>query len=200
VLRNTPVKTHLHISRAGEIALANETIWKLADAPVLADASHRIDDVAAPLASGLVIALCSVRTMSEIATGVTTTLFTRAADVTLKKRRRLVLMVRETPLLSGHLRTKVSLAELGAVIAPSVPGFHIAPQCLEDLIDHTIGRVLDLFGIDAGLTVRRKEPQRRHSPSLELCRPFVVERCHAFGKILRCPEPAVAMPFHLDRH
>jgi flavin prenyltransferase len=165
VLRNTPVETHLIISRAGEVALANETGWKLADVRALADTRYKVDDIAASLASGsfrtagMVIAPCSVRTMSEIATGVTTTLLTRAADVTLKERRRLVLMVRETPLHSGHLRTMLSLSEMGAIIAPPVPAFYTAPQTLEDVIDHTIGRILDLFGIDAGLTVRWKEPQ-----------------------------------------
>ncbi len=164
VLRNTPVETHLLISRAGEIALANETDVKLAGLRAMADVHYRVDDIAAAPASGsfrtagMVIAPCSVRTMSEIATGVTTTLLTRAADVTLKERRRLVLMVRETPLHSGHLRTMLALSEMGAIIAPPVPAFYAAPRSLEEMIDHTVGRVLDLFGIDVGLMARWKDP------------------------------------------
>jgi flavin prenyltransferase len=92
--------------------------------------------------------------MSEIATGVTTTLLTRAADVTLKERRRLVLMVRETPLHTGHLRTMTSLSEMGAVIAPPVPAFYASPDTLDDMVDHTVGRVLDLFEIDVGVVSR----------------------------------------------
>ncbi len=164
VLRNTQVETHLVISHAGEITIANETNLKLADIRALANTRYKVDDIAAPLASGsfrtagMVIAPCSVRTMSEIATGVTTTLLTRAADVTLKERRRLVLLVRETPLHTGHLRTMLALSEMGAIIAPPVPAFYTAPHSLEEMIDHTVGRALDLFGIETGLTVRWKEP------------------------------------------
>jgi 4-hydroxy-3-polyprenylbenzoate decarboxylase len=98
----------------------------------------------------MVVAPCSIRSMSEIATGVTSTLLTRAADVALKERRRLVLMVRETPLHAGHLRNMLALAEMGAVIAPPVPAFYTRPESLDDMVDHTLGRVLDLFGIDSG--------------------------------------------------
>jgi 4-hydroxy-3-polyprenylbenzoate decarboxylase len=102
----------------------------------------------------MVVAPCSIRSMAEIATGVTTTLLTRAADVTLKERRRLVLLVRETPLHTGHLRTMTALSEMGAVIAPPVPAFYAKPQTIDEMIDQTLGRILDLFGLDAG-TVRR---------------------------------------------
>jgi 4-hydroxy-3-polyprenylbenzoate decarboxylase len=102
----------------------------------------------------MVIAPCSIRSMSEIATGVTTTLLTRAADVVLKERRRLVLAVRETPLHTGHLRTMTALSEMGAIIAPPVPAFYARPQSLDEMIDHSLGRLLDLFGLDSG-TVRR---------------------------------------------
>jgi 4-hydroxy-3-polyprenylbenzoate decarboxylase len=98
-----------------------------------------------------------MRSMSEIASGVTTTLLTRAADVTLKERRRLVLMVRETPLHTGHLRTMTALSEIGAIIAPPVPAFYAKPDSLEDMIDHTVGRVLDLFDIDVGIVRRWSE-------------------------------------------
>ena len=103
---------------------------------------------------GMVVAPCSIRSMSEIATGTTTTLLTRAADVTLKEKRRLVLMVRETPLHAGHLRNMLALAEMGAVIAPPVPAFYTKPQSLSDMVDHTVGRVLDLFDIDNELAKR----------------------------------------------
>ncbi|HOP19583.1 MAG TPA: UbiX family flavin prenyltransferase, partial [Amphiplicatus sp.] len=116
--------------------------------------------VGAPISSGsfrtlgMLIAPCSVRTMSEIATGVTTSLLTRAADVVLKERRRLVLMVRETPLHLGHLRTMTALAEMGAIIAPPVPAFYAEPQTLDDIVDQTVGRALDLFGIETPLAKR----------------------------------------------
>jgi 4-hydroxy-3-polyprenylbenzoate decarboxylase len=106
---------------------------------------------------GMIVAPCSMRSMSEIASGVTTTLLTRAADVTLKERRRLVLMVRETPLHAGHLRTMTALSEIGAIIAPPVPAFYAKPDSLEDMIDHTVGRVLDLFDIDVGIVRRWSE-------------------------------------------
>ena len=120
----------------------------------------------------MIIAPCSMRSMSEIASGVTTTLLTRAADVTLKERRRLVLMVRETPLHTGHLRTMTALSEIGAIIAPPVPAFYAKPNTLEDLIDHTVGRVLDLFDIDVGIVRRwsedtdlRRRPDSRKDPA-----------------------------------
>ena len=115
---------------------------------------HKIGDVGAAVSSGsfrtlgMIVAPCSVRTMSEIATGVTSTLLTRAADVTLKERRRLVLMVRETPLHLGHLRTMTALAEMGAVIAPPLPALYAKPASIEEMIDQSVGRALDLFGLD----------------------------------------------------
>jgi len=160
LLQRLPVETHLVISRAAEIALALETDLKPADLHARADAVHAIGDMAAPISSGsfrtlgMIIAPCSIRSMSEIATGVTTTLLTRAADVVLKERRCLVLAVRETPLHIGHLRTLTGLAEMGAVIAPPVPAFYAKPKSLDDMIDHTLGRLLDLFDLDSG-TVRR---------------------------------------------
>jgi 4-hydroxy-3-polyprenylbenzoate decarboxylase len=105
---------------------------------------------------GMLIVPCSIRTMSEIASGVTSTLLTRAADVVLKERRRLVLAVRETPLHAGHLRTMTLLSEIGAVIAPIVPAFYNHPQTVDDIINHTIGRLLDLFGIESGVVRRWK--------------------------------------------
>jgi 4-hydroxy-3-polyprenylbenzoate decarboxylase len=160
LLQKLPVETHLVISRSAEVTLALETDLKPADLRERADVVHAIGDLAAPISSGsfqtlgMVIAPCSIRSMSEIATGVTTTLLTRAADVVLKERRHLVLAVRETPLHTGHLRTMTALSEMGAVIAPPVPAFYAKPTSLDEMIDHSLGRLLDLFGLDSG-TVRR---------------------------------------------
>jgi flavin prenyltransferase len=160
LLRPLPIETHLVISRAAEVALAAETDLKPAAVRALADVVHAIGDIAAPISSGsfktmgMVVAPCSIRSMAEIASGVTTTLLSRAADVVLKERRRLVLMVRETPLHTGHLRTMTALSEMGAVIAPPVPAFYAKPQSLAEMIDQTLGRVLDLFDLETG-RVRR---------------------------------------------
>ncbi len=163
-LRRLGVESHLVISRSAEVTLAHETSMKVAELRALADAHYAAADIGAAISSGsfrtlgMVVAPCSVRTMSEIASGVTSTLLTRAADVALKERRRLVLMVRETPLHLGHLRTMTALAEMGAVIAPPVPAFYAKPASIDDLIDHSVGRVLDLFGLDAGNLRRWGEP------------------------------------------
>jgi len=164
LLQPLRVDTHLVMSRSAEVTLALETALKPADLRARADVAHAIGDLAAPISSGsfptlgMIIAPCSVRSMSEIATGVTTTLLSRAADVVLKERRRLVLMVRETPLHTGHLRTMTALSEMGAVIAPPVPAFYAKPQTLAELIDQTLGRMLDLFGLDTGAVRRWGEP------------------------------------------
>lgn len=160
VLRPLPIETHVVLSRSAEVTLTHETDWKPSAVRELADVAYSVGDIGAAISSGsfrtlgMVIAPCSVRTMGEIATGITSSLLTRAADVVLKERRRLVLMVRETPLHLGHLRTMATLAEMGAIIAPPVPAHYIRPHSVDELIDHTVGRVLDLFDIDAGI-VRR---------------------------------------------
>ncbi|MEX0807525.1 MAG: UbiX family flavin prenyltransferase [Dongiaceae bacterium] len=160
VLRTAGIETHLVMSKSAEMTIAYETDLKAADVRKLADIVYPAADVGAAIASGsfatmgMVIAPCSIRSMSEIATGVTSSLLTRAADVTLKERRRLVLMLRETPLHSGHLRNLLSLSEMGAVIAPPVPAFYARPASVADLVDHTVGRVLDLFGIESDLVKR----------------------------------------------
>src|ERR1700684_2490183 len=160
LLRNAGVETHLVMSKTAEITFAYETSLKIAEVRALAHTHHRIDDMAASISSGsfptagMIVAPCSIRSMSEIATGVTTTLLTRAADVTLKERRRLVLMVRKTPLHGGHLRSMAALPDMGAIIAPPVPAFYAKPKSIEEMVDHTVGRMLDLFEIDVG-TVRR---------------------------------------------
>lgn len=151
--RECKVETHLVISRAAALTLADETELSLSDAQARADVVHKPADIGASIASGsfptlgMIVAPCSVRTMSEIATGVTSSLLTRAADVTLKERRPLVLMVRESPLHLGHLRTLVRLAEMGAVIAPPMPAFYARPASLEEMVDQSVGRALDLFGL-----------------------------------------------------
>jgi len=164
LLRPLPVETHLVMSRTAEVTLALETELKPAELRGRADVVHAIGDLAAPISSGsfktigMVVAPCSIRTMAEIASGVTTTLLSRAADVVLKERRRLVLLVRETPLHLGHLRTMTALSEMGAIIAPPVPAFYAKPRTLGEMIDQTLGRILDLFGLDTGSVKRWGEP------------------------------------------
>jgi 4-hydroxy-3-polyprenylbenzoate decarboxylase len=152
--RELGVESHLILSKAAVLTLTQETDRTLADVNAMADVVHKVGDVGASVASGsfralgMIIAPCSVRTMSEIATGVTSSLLTRAADVTLKERRPLVLMVRETPFHLGHLRTMVRLAEMGATIAPPLPAFYAMPRSIAEMIDQSVGRALDLFGLD----------------------------------------------------
>jgi 4-hydroxy-3-polyprenylbenzoate decarboxylase len=151
-LRELGLESHLVMTKPAEMTIGYET--KLTQKQVAAKADHRyaIGDIGAPIASGsfktagMIVAPCSVRTMSEIATGVTTSLLTRAADVTLKERRPLILMVRETPLHLGHLRNLVQLAEMGAIILPPVPAFYAEPKNLADLVDQMVGKALDLLG------------------------------------------------------
>jgi 4-hydroxy-3-polyprenylbenzoate decarboxylase len=153
-LRDLGVESHLVVTRAALLTLSQETDLTPDDLTGRADVTHRLNDVGATIASGsfrtlgMIVAPCSVRTMSEIATGVTSTLLTRAADVVLKERRPLVLMVRETPLHLGHLRTMTALTEMGAVIAPPVPAFYARPASIEEMVDQSVGRALDLFGLD----------------------------------------------------
>lgn len=154
------IETHLVMTRSAQITLAHESSLKLADVQALASVVHRVEDIGASISSGsfatlgMLVAPCSIRSLSEIATGVTSNLLTRAADVVLKERRRLVLMVRESPLHLGHLRSMTQVTEMGAIVAPPVPAFYSRPESLDDLIDHSVGRALDLFGLDAGV-VRR---------------------------------------------
>jgi flavin prenyltransferase len=154
LLKAAGVETHLVMSRAADLTLGLETDHKLADVRALATINYKPEDIAASISSGsfktmgMLIAPCSVRTWSEIATGVTTSLLTRAADVTLKERRPLVLMVRETPLHLGHLRALTQLAEMGATILPPVPGLYAKPETVSDIIDQSVGRALDCFGLD----------------------------------------------------
>ena len=153
-LRELHVESHLVVTRAALLTLSQETDLVPDDLTGRADVVHRLSDVGATIASGsfrtmgMIVAPCSVRTMSEIATGVTSSLLTRAADVVLKERRPLVLMVRETPLHLGHLRTMTALTEMGAIIAPPLPAFYARPSSIADMVDQSVGRALDLFGLD----------------------------------------------------
>lgn len=152
-LRELGVESHLVLSKSAALTLAQEAGLGVAEVNARADVVHRAADVGAAIASGsfrtlgMIVAPCSVRTMSEIATGVTSSLLTRAADVTLKERRTLVLMVRETPLHLGHLRTMTKLAEMGAVIAPPLPAFYAKPASIAEMVDQSVGRALDLFDL-----------------------------------------------------
>ncbi len=158
--RRGDVETHLVISRNGEKVLRHETSRTPEEVAGLASASYDPDDLLAPLASGsfltegMVVAPCSMKTLSAIAHSYADNLLSRAADVTLKERRRLVAVVRESPLHLGHLDLMAQAARLGAVILPPVPAFYHRPKALDDIVDHTIGRILDLFGIEHSLTPR----------------------------------------------
>lgn len=158
MLRAAGVETHLVVSRSGELTLRSECGLGLRDLEARCDEIHAVGNVGATIASGsfrtlgMIVAPCSIRTLSEIVSGVTSTLLTRAADVVLKERRPLVLMVRESPLHLGHLRSMTAAAEMGAIIAPPMPAFYAEPQSIDDLVNHSVGRALDLFGIDSDIT------------------------------------------------
>ena len=162
VLRDLEIETHLIMSRAACITLAAEADFSKQDLEALATTTHSNKDIGAVCSSGsyktlgMIVAPCSVKTMAEIATGTTDNLLSRAADVVLKERRRLVLMLRETPLHLGHIRNMAQVTEMGGIIYPPVPAFYAKPKSLEEMVDHTVGRVLDLFDLDAGI-VRRWE-------------------------------------------
>jgi 4-hydroxy-3-polyprenylbenzoate decarboxylase len=160
LLRRLGVETHVVMSRAAQVTLAHETTMRVADVRELADVWYSSDDIGAAISSGsfpvrgMIVAPCSIKTLSEIATGITGSLMSRAADVMLKERRRLVLMVRETPLHAGHLKNMLAVTEAGAIVCPPVPAFYAKPESLEDMVNHSVGRVLDLFGLDAGVVSR----------------------------------------------
>jgi flavin prenyltransferase len=162
LLRDKEIETHLVMSKSAEMTLAYETDLKPKEVRALAPVTHSVADIGASISSGsfhtmgMVIAPCSMKTMSEISTGVTSSLLTRAADVVLKEKRRLVLAVRETPLHGGHLRAMAALSDIGAVIAPIVPAFYTRPKTIDDIVNHTVGRLLDQFGIDTKAVKRWK--------------------------------------------
>lgn len=157
LLRPTEVETHLVVSKAADMTRAYETELSAAELRALADYVYPVGHVGAAIASGsfktigMVVAPCSVRSLSEVAYGASSNLLTRAADVCLKERRRLVLMLRETPLSLVHARAITAVTEAGAIVAPPVPALYLRPRTIAELIDHTVSRVLDLFDIDLGL-------------------------------------------------
>lgn len=159
-LRDTDIETHLVMSKMAHVTLATETDYAVSDVQKLASHTHQAKDLAAAISSGsfktmgMVVAPCSMRSLAEIATSLTTSLLTRAADVVLKERRKLVLMVRETPLTTVHLRNMVTVSEMGGIIAPPVPAFYQNPETLDDMINHSVGRVLDIFDIEHSLVSR----------------------------------------------
>jgi len=160
VLQSMPVETHLVVTKAGQLTRAYETDLSLTDLKALADYYHPIQDLASSLASGsfqtmgMIIAPCSMNTLSEVAHGLSNNLLTRAADVVLKERRRLVLMPRESPLHLGHLQNMVHVTQLGGIIFPPVPAFYQKPKTITDMVDDTVGRALDLFALENTLVKR----------------------------------------------
>lgn len=166
VLKESEIETHLVMTKSAEITLAYETDFKVDEVKALAHTVHSVSNIAASISSGsfttegMVVAPCSIRSLAEIAYGNTTSLLSRAADVVLKEKRRLVLMVRETPLHAGHIRAMQNAIENGAIIMPPVPAFYSRPQTIDDIVDHSVGRVLDLFGVDNSLVKRWGESVR----------------------------------------
>lgn len=183
MLRDVPdVETHLIMTRNGRATLSYETDYAADEVLALADAVHNDKDLAAPISSGsfltegMVVAPCSIKTLSGIANSYDETLVVRAADVVLKERRRLVLVVRETPLHAGHLRLMSEVTASGAIVVPPVPAFYALPRSVDDIVNHTVSRVLDLFGIDSGKLTRWTGPPRpRARPRV----PYVVEEDRA---------------------
>ena len=151
------IQTHLIMTRPAMVTLAHETQVKVSEVEALADVVHSNDDIGASIASGsfatdgMIIAPCSARTVAEIAAGTTVGLLTRAADVTLKERRKLILMMRETPLHAGHLRAMSQVTDMGAIVYPPVPAFYAKLQSLEEMVEHTVGRMLSLVDIETQL-------------------------------------------------
>jgi flavin prenyltransferase len=160
VLRDLDVETHLVVTKAAELTISQESPISLAEVKELADKNYPVKNIGAAIASGsfktrgMIVIPCSANTLAEIAVGNSSNLLTRAADVCLKERRRLVLVVRETPLHLGHLRAMVAVSEIGAIIAPPVPAFYIKPKSLDDVVEYTVGRVLDLFELESNLSNR----------------------------------------------
>jgi len=159
-LRELEFETHLVVSKSALVTLSQESSLKAAELFELADVHYANSDIGACIASGsfqtigMLIAPCSIKTLSEVATGVTSSLLSRAADVVLKERRKLVLMVRETPLHAGHLESMLRVTNMGAIVTPPVPAFYTQPETIDDIVCQSIGRALDLFNVESGLVKR----------------------------------------------
>jgi 4-hydroxy-3-polyprenylbenzoate decarboxylase len=159
------VETHLVLSRGGKVNIALETDWSATEVEALADHVHNDNNLAAPISSGsyrttgMIIAPCSMKTLSGVVNAYADNLIVRAADVVLKERRRLVLMPRESPLHVGHTRLLHEAAQMGAIISPPMPAFYGKPETVDDIIDHSVGRVLDLFDLDSGRVRRWQGPE-----------------------------------------
>jgi len=160
ILKSLGIETHLVMSSAAEITLGLETGLKVRDLEKIASIVHPVKNIAASISSGsfvtdgMIVAPCSIKSLSEIATGVTSNLLTRSADVILKQRRRLVLVVRETPLHTGHLETMAKVSSYGAIVFPPVPAFYTKPKDLDEMVSQTCARILDLYGIETSHLVR----------------------------------------------
>lgn len=160
ILRPSEIETHLVLSKAAALTVNYETDLRVDAVKQLADVVYPVNDIGAAISSGsfktlgMIVAPCSIKTLSEITTGVTSTLLSRSADVVLKERRRLVLMLRETPLHAGHLKSALAATEMGAIIMPPVPAFYAKPESLADVVDQSVSRALDLFSIESGITRR----------------------------------------------
>lgn len=168
VLKQHPgVETHLILSGSAKLNIALETDWDVADVKALADHVHAYNDIAASIASGsfrtdgMIIAPCSIKTVSGIANSYADNLMVRAADVVLKERRKLVLVPRETPLHTGHCKLFYELSQMGVILAPPVPAFYTRPQTIDDLVNHHVGRLLDLFDLDVGMVSRWQGPKSK---------------------------------------
>lgn len=166
-LKALGIETHLVVTQSAKVTLSQETTLKTAELTDLADVNYANADIGAAIASGsfqtlgMLVAPCSIRTLSEIATGVTSSLLSRSADVVLKERRRLVLMVRETPLHAGHLKSMLKVTDMGAIVNPPVPAFYTQPESIDDIVRQSVGRVLDLFGLDSKMVKRWEGNQPR---------------------------------------
>ena len=169
-LRDLNVETHLVVSKSAMVTLSQESTLKIGELTELADKYYSNADIGACIASGsfqtmgMVVAPCSIKTLSEIATGVTSSLLSRSADVVLKERRKLVLMVRETPLHAGHLESMLKVTNMGAIVNPPVPAFYTKPETIDDLVQQSVGRVLDLFDLDSAKVQRWSGNQPRQKP------------------------------------
>ena len=165
VLSKLDLETHLVVSEAGQKTILTETSWKMDEVKALARVNHDVNDIGADISSGsfqaegMVVIPCSIKSLSAIANSYNENLLIRAADVTLKERRKLILVVRETPLHKGHLELMAKVADLGAILLPPIPAFYSQPKTLDDIINHTVGKVLDLLQIDHNLFQRWGSPE-----------------------------------------